>query len=156
MPGVARQMAAAGFEIGNHTWSHPDLTRRGSREDADQLSRTSAVIRGATGRQPRLMRPPYGARSGRVDRIARQQGLAEVLWSVDTLDWKHRNVQAVQDAVRRRVRRGSIVLLHDIHPTTVEAVPGVIAELRSRGYTLVTVSQLLDPLRPGTRRFSAG
>ncbi len=102
------------------------------------------------------MRPPYGARDRRVDRIAARSGLGEVLWDVDTLDWKHHDAKAVRRAVRRDVRRGSIVLLHDIQPTTVQAVPKLIAQLRRQRYTLVTVSELIGKPVPGSLHFRAG
>ncbi len=155
-PETARRVAAAGFEIGNHSYSHSDLTRLPSAEIDDQLARTNVAILRATGRRPTLLRPPYGARDRRVDRIAARSGLGEVLWDVDTLDWKHRDPRAVRRAVRRDVRRGSIVLLHDIQPTTVEAVPKLIAQLRRERYTLVTVSELIGKPKPGSLHFHAG
>ena len=155
-PALARQVGAAGFEIGNHSYSHPDLTRLSSAEVDDQLARTNLAILRATGRRPTLLRPPYGARDRRVDRIAARSGLGEVLWDVDTLDWKHHDAKAVRRAVRRDVRRGSIVLLHDIQPTTVQAVPKLIAQLRRQRYTLVTVSELIGKPVPGTLHFRAG
>ena len=130
LPGLARQVGAAGFEIGNHSYSHPDLTRLSAAEVDDQLARTNLAILRATGHRPTLLRPPYGARDRRLDRIAARSGLGEVLWDVDTLDWKHHDAKAVRRVVRRDVRRGSIVLLHDIQPTTVQAVPKLIAQLR--------------------------
>ena len=155
-PGLARQVGAAGFEIGNHSYSHPDLTRLSSAEVDAQLARTNLAILRATGHRPTLLRPPYGARDRRVDRIAARSGLGEVLWDVDTLDWKHHDAKAVRRAVRRDVRRGSIVLLHDIQPTTVQAVPKLIAQLRRQRYTLVTVSELIGKPVPGTLHFRAG
>ncbi|HEY5821185.1 MAG TPA: polysaccharide deacetylase family protein [Propionibacteriaceae bacterium] len=154
-PDLTRTVARAGFEIGNHSYSHPDLTRLSESEVQHQLSRTSAAIQRATGRSPTLMRPPYGARNAEVDKAAAQVGLTEVLWDVDTLDWKHRNAKVVQKDALADAHRGSIVLLHDIHPTTVQAVPGLVIELRKRGYTLVTVSELLGSTRPGSRHFRA-
>jgi peptidoglycan/xylan/chitin deacetylase (PgdA/CDA1 family) len=155
-PGLAHQVGAAGFEIGNHSYSHPDLTRLSSAEVDAQLARTNQAILRATDHRPTLLRPPYGARDRRVDRIAARSGLGEVLWDVDTLDWKHHNAKAVRRAVRRDVRRGSIVLLHDIQPTTVQAVPKLIAQLRRQRYTLVTVSELIGKPVPGTLHFRAG
>ena len=155
-PETARRVGAAGFEIGNHSYSHSDLTRLSSAEIDGQLTRTNLAILRATGRRPTLLRPPYGARDRRVDRIAARSGLGEVLWDVDTLDWKHRDPASVRRAVRRDVRRGSIVLLHDIQPTTVQAVPKLITQLRRRHYTLVTVSELIGKPEPGSLHFHAG
>ncbi len=154
-PTLARRVARGGFEIGSHTYSHPDLTRLSEAELDDQLERTNQALLRATGHRPVLLRPPYGARDTTVDQAAARAGLSEVLWDVDTLDWKHRKASAVRKSVRRQVRRGSIVLMHDIHPTTVEAVPRIVAELRRSGYTLVTVSQLIGRAHPGTRHSRA-
>lgn len=154
-PDVAKTVARGGFEIGNHSYSHPDLTRLSKAQLAAQLSKTSNAIHRATGQTPTLMRPPYGARNAAVDKAAARAGLTEVLWDVDTLDWKHRNAKVVRRDALAGTRRGSIVLMHDIHPTTVRAVPSLVTELRKRGYTLVTVSELLGPTRPGSRHFRA-
>ncbi len=155
-PTVARRVARGGFEIGSHTYSHPDLTRLSEAEIGDQLDRTTRALLRATGQRPTLLRPPYGARDKQVDHAAARAGLSEVLWDVDTLDWKHRKSSSVRRSVRTQVRRGSIVLMHDIHPTTVAAVPRIVTELRRSGYTLVTVSQLIGTSRPGTLHFRAG
>jgi peptidoglycan/xylan/chitin deacetylase (PgdA/CDA1 family) len=78
------------------------------------------------------------------------RGLAQVLWDVDTQDWLNRDVATTTQRVLAGVRPGAIVLMHDIHPSTVEAVPGIVDSLRAAGYTLVTVPQLLGPdLEPG-------
>jgi peptidoglycan/xylan/chitin deacetylase (PgdA/CDA1 family) len=152
-PEVARQVQRAGFQIGNHSYSHPDLSRLEPTEIDEQLLRTTAAIRRATGVTPRVLRPPYGTRNANVDRAATAAGMAEVLWDVDPLDWKDRNSAIVTEHVMSGVRRGSVILLHDIHPTTVAAVPELVAELRSRGYTLVTLTRLLGPPKPGARYF---
>lgn len=150
-PGLAQRVARGGFEIGNHSYTHADLTRLSAGDAERELTRTSMAIQRATGKSVTLMRPPYGARNHAVDVAVRQAGLTEVLWDVDTLDWQHRNSAYVTKRALRKTRRGSIVLMHDIHPTTVKAVPGLVRQLRERGYTLVTVSELL-----ASRRKSSG
>jgi peptidoglycan/xylan/chitin deacetylase (PgdA/CDA1 family) len=148
-PGLARHVAEGGFEIGNHSYTHADLTHLSAGEVERELARTSKAIRRATGRPVTLMRPPYGARNHAVDLAARQAGLTEVLWDADTLDWLHRSPAYVTKRALRKAKRGSIILMHDIHPTTVKAVPGLIRRLRADGYTLVTVSELGGPGRKG-------
>jgi len=151
LPGLARRVASGGFEIGNHSYTHADLTRL-SRADAErELTRTSKAIRQATGQPVTLMRPPYGARNHAVDLAVQQAGLTTVLWDADTLDWRYRNSASVIKRALRKSTSGSIILMHDIHPTTVKAVPGLIRDLRERGYTLVTVSELLGTTRAGSR-----
>lgn len=154
-PELLAETAKAGHEIGNHSYSHPNLSRLTHQEAQIQVERTSASIARVTGHKPTLLRPPYGATSAGVDQIAARLGMAEVMWDVDTLDWKSLNAREVARAVDRDTLRGSIVLLHDIHPTSVDAVPAVVKELRAHGFTLVTVSELLGPTKPGRRYFRA-
>ncbi|MFF0248647.1 polysaccharide deacetylase family protein [Streptosporangium sandarakinum] len=147
--GALRRMVRDGHELGNHTWSHPQLTALSESAVRAELARTQNVIERRTGVRATLMRPPYGATDGRVAAVARRMGLAQVLWNVDTLDWRDR----VTPVVARRataIKPGSIVLMHDIHRTTVDAAPRILKELTRRGFVFVTVSELYGkPLRPG-------
>ncbi|MEV1173364.1 polysaccharide deacetylase family protein [Nonomuraea sp. NPDC049784] len=138
-PRVLRRTVAAGHEIGNHTWSHPVLTRLSAAGVRSQLVRTDREVKAAGGVVPQLVRPPYGAFNKAVRRqIARPL----VLWNVDTLDWRYRNSATVARRALRAVRPGSIILFHDIHRTTVGAIPHVLKSLAKRGYRFVTVSEL--------------
>lgn len=149
-----RAEAADGHVIGNHTWSHPELTRLSAHDVAREVDRTSDVIESVTGTVPTLVRPPYGAVDDDVDRVLAARGQAAVLWDVDTEDWKNRDVDETTRRALAGARSGSIVLMHDIHPTTVQAVPGIVRALRDEGYTLVTVPELLGaPAKPGSEVF---
>jgi len=141
-PKVEKQIAKDGHEIGNHSWSHPDLPKLTSAAISSQLDRTARQIAKATGTKPTLVRPPYGAYSPRVRKLIGGDHDAVVLWSVDPLDWKYRNSNSVYSRVTSQTKPGSIVLMHDIHGTTVAAVPRIIANLRARHYHFVTVSEL--------------
>ncbi|RVX46291.1 peptidoglycan/xylan/chitin deacetylase (PgdA/CDA1 family) [Nonomuraea polychroma] len=138
-PDVVRQTAEAGHELGNHSWSHRDLTRLTAAQVRDDLRRTDEAIRKAAGVTPNTVRPPYGAVS---DVVRAQTPHPLVLWSVDTLDWKHRDAAQVTRAAVSGARPGAIILFHDIHPTTVAAIPRVLRTLSARGYHFVTVTQL--------------
>ena len=153
-PKVAAAVAAGGHEIGVHTWDHRSLPELSNARIGTEISSTVSILRKATGVNPTLLRPPYGATNSRVATIAKQQGLAEVMWSVDTLDWKTRSTAKTIAAAKNDTRRGSIILVHDIHPTTVEAVPGIIDALQAKGYHFVTVTQLLGDPKPGRKYFS--
>ncbi len=149
-PDAVRAELAAGHEVGNHSWSHPQLTRLSDGQVGDQVDRTAQELASIDGLHPMLFRPPYGAVNGRVRALLAAQGDPVILWSVDTLDWLHRNADSVYRRAVEGARPGSIVLMHDVHPTTIDAVPRIIAELTRRGYTFVTVSELYGgSLEPG-------
>ncbi|MFD5162142.1 polysaccharide deacetylase family protein [Streptomyces hawaiiensis] len=138
-PDLVRAEAKAGHEIGNHSWNHPDLTRLTRQQIASQIDRTSAAIKAATGKTPTLLRPPYGA----INRTVRTATtLSPVLWDVDTEDWKYRDPAKVARTVIDKAQPNDVVLLHDIHPTSVAAVPEILRTLTARGYHFVTVSHL--------------
>ncbi|MDC2957923.1 polysaccharide deacetylase family protein [Streptomyces gilvifuscus] len=138
-PDLVRAEARAGNEVGNHSWNHPDLTKLSADQVAYQLNRTSAAIKAATGKAPTLFRPPYGA----VDSTVRgATTLSPVLWTLDTEDWKYPDAAKVTQSVVGKVQRNDVVLMHDIHPTSVAAVPGILRTLSARGYHFVTVSHL--------------
>ncbi|MEU8107141.1 polysaccharide deacetylase family protein [Nonomuraea muscovyensis] len=139
-PDLVRRAAAAGHEIGGHTWSHRDLTTLRAASIRSDLARTAKAIKAVTGVAPTLMRPPYGAQNARVRKHAKQP---MIMWSVDTLDWRYRNSARVARVAVKQARPGGIILFHDIHPTTVKAIPRVLKKLSARGYHFVTVSELL-------------
>ena len=141
-PERLRAIARAGHEIGNHSWSHPQLTRLNDDEVDSQITRTAREVERAIGIRPTLVRPPYGSISPRVTADLRRLGDPVILWDVDPLDWKYRDADTVHANVMDQVGPGSIVLLHDVHPTTVAAVPRILTSLAERGYVLVTVSEL--------------
>jgi peptidoglycan/xylan/chitin deacetylase (PgdA/CDA1 family) len=149
--GIVRQELAQGHAIGDHTWSHPDLSTLPKPAVRSQLTRTLREITTVTGGPTRLMRPPYGATDKSVGKVARTLGLAEIIWSVDTNDWRDRDSAIVARRAITWAHRGDIILMHDIHPTTVNAVPKILRGLAKRGFTFVTVPELLaaHPLRPG-------
>jgi peptidoglycan/xylan/chitin deacetylase (PgdA/CDA1 family) len=143
--GVERRTIAEGNEIGNHSWSHPDFTTLSYAGMEQQIGDTQRAVQAATGGfTPTLMRPPYGAINGAVNGFLRSRGLTEVLWNVDTRDWFDRNTQVVYDRIMGSTADNRIILLHDIHPTSVAAVELAVPALVSEGYQLVTVSQLLQ------------
>ncbi|MDN3358293.1 polysaccharide deacetylase family protein [Actinomadura sp. DC4] len=155
---IVRKELAEGHAIGDHTWSHPDLSTLPKQAVRAQLTRTLTEIAKVTGGPTRLMRPPYGATDRSVGTVARTLGLSQITWSVDTDDWRDRNSAIVAQRAITRARRGDIILMHDIHPTTVNAVPRILRGLAKRGFTFATVPELLAarPLRPGTLYFHEG
>jgi peptidoglycan/xylan/chitin deacetylase (PgdA/CDA1 family) len=143
-PEILQRMIAEGHEIGNHTWNHPTLTRLGSAAVASQIERTNAAIEKATGITPATMRPPYGATNAKLNRRYNDEyGLKVIMWSVDPLDWKYRNADRVQREIVAGATPGGIILAHDIHASTVAAMPGTLDALKAKGYEFATVSDLL-------------
>ncbi len=144
-PDILRRQASEGHEIGNHSWSHPDLTMLGPAEVQDEIQRTDEIITQHAGIKSLLFRPPYGRTTDALRQLLRYNfGYATILWTVDSLDWRIRDATAIADRILRNIRSGSIVLLHDIHVVSIEAILAVSESLLSTGYELVTVSELLQ------------
>ncbi|MGP4023881.1 polysaccharide deacetylase family protein [Actinomadura sp. 3N407] len=145
---VVRRMALDGHEVANHTWSHPDLTELPAASVRSQIRRTQKAIEDASGVEPTLVRPPYGATDERVGRAA---GMPQILWSVDTKDWLYRSVSRGARVGINQPDRGDIILYHDTHKPSVDCIPKVVDGLRKRGFTFVTVSELFrgERLEPG-------
>lgn len=150
---ILKRMTDEGHEVGNHTYSHLSLKEIEYDEAVDQISRAKTIIESATGVDNKLVRAPYGDLNADVKEIARELNVSLIHWSLDSFDWMTRDAQLVYDELMSRVKDGDIILLHDIHESTVEAMEMVIPELVNKGYKLVTVSELLtetrDSLSPG-------
>ncbi len=141
---IVARAAAEGHEIASHSWNHPHLNKMSQEQVISQMDRTAAAIREATGSEPALMRPPYGATNRTLGgMLMARYGTPSVLWDVDTVDWKHPGVNVVIRRAVGEARNGSIILLHDIHASTLAAVEGVVEGLTARGFQLVTVSELI-------------
>ncbi|MFH9037829.1 polysaccharide deacetylase family protein [Streptomyces sp. NPDC017966] len=144
-PELVRRMADEGHEVANHTWTHRRLTELEPDEIREELERPNEEIERLTGRRPTLMRPPQGRTDDTVHDISRELGLSEVLWSVTAKDYTTTDSGLITRRVLAKASRDGIILLHDLYDGTVPAVPGIIAELKKRGYVFVTVPQLLAP-----------
>ena len=142
-PEVVARAAAEGHEIGNHSWSHPALTKLSDARDQEEINKTSEAIFKATGKKPVLLRPPYGAMNPRVHRLVEQDGMKVVLWSVDPNDGKRPGAAVVESRILAGAKPGAIILSHDIHPGTIEAMPSTLDALLAKGYKFVTVSELI-------------
>lgn len=143
-PAITRRIVAEGHEIGNHTWSHPNLTKLSNEGVRNELLKTKAAIGRAAGVQPRTMRPPYGAlRQDQRAWILEEFGYPTILWSVDPLDWKKPGPSVVTSRILGATSNGGIVLAHDLHSQTVDAMPATLDGLLRKGFKFVTVSQLL-------------
>lgn len=133
------RMQALQCQIGNHTYDHKDLTKLLPAEQVKEFQSTNDLVTKITGNSIPIVRPPYGAYN---DSVKMSAGQPLIFWSIDTLDWKTKNAAATIDTVLSKVSDGDIVLMHDIHSTTVDAAERLIPELITRGFKLVTVSEL--------------
>jgi peptidoglycan/xylan/chitin deacetylase (PgdA/CDA1 family) len=147
-PDTVKRLVAEGNEPANHTWTHRILTDIPPAEARAEIARTQDAVEKLTGRRPVLVRPPQGRTDDTVSGICRELGVAQVLWSVTAKDYDTTDPALIERRVLDQVRPDGIILLHDIYPGTVPAVPGILAELERRGYTVVTVSELLAPAKP--------
>lgn len=138
-PEIAKNVQRAGHELGNHAWSHFDLTNLGAEAVQNEIAETSAIIENTAGQKATVFRPPYGAVDGTV---RNQTDLPFIFWDVDTLDWKHRDSKQLLTHVKDITKEGSTILMHDIHQSTADGLDAVLAYLQSEGYTFVTVSDL--------------
>ncbi|SEH50732.1 Peptidoglycan/xylan/chitin deacetylase, PgdA/CDA1 family [Halobacillus karajensis] len=143
-PEVAKQVAEAGHEIGNHSESHMDLSQLSPDKIIQELDPSSEIIEEVTGQKPKLFRPPYGAVSESVETVANERGTPIINWSIDSLDWQSLDADSVIAEVERGAASGAIVLMHDIHRSTAAALPELLDKLEKEGYQFVTVSQLLE------------
>jgi peptidoglycan/xylan/chitin deacetylase (PgdA/CDA1 family) len=143
-PEIVARAAREGHEIGNHSWSHPNFGKMSDESVRRQLQQTDDAIKTATGKRPTLLRPPYGSITAREKRwIHDEFGYDIILWDVDPLDWKRPGPAVVRARILKETRPGSIVLSHDIHPGTIEAMPSTFEELEAKGFKFVTVSELI-------------
>ncbi|MEU8384431.1 polysaccharide deacetylase family protein [Streptosporangium sp. NPDC048865] len=128
---LVRAQRDAGMWIGNHSYTHPHLTSMSSAQIQSELQRTQQAVQQAAGTAPTLFRPPYGETNATVKSVARQLGLTEIIWDVDSQDWNGASTAQIVQAAGR-LQNGQIILMHDQYATTLNAVPQIAANLRSR------------------------
>jgi peptidoglycan-N-acetylglucosamine deacetylase len=143
-PEIVARAAREGHEIANHSWSHPNFGKMSDESVRRQLQQTDDAIKSATGKRPTLLRPPYGSITAREKHwIHDEFGYDIILWDVDPYDWKRPGPAVVRTRILKETQPGSIVLSHDIHPGTIEAMPSTFDELEAKGFKFVTVSELI-------------
>src|SRR5262249_1944346 len=143
-PEIVARAAREGHEIGNRSGCNPNLGKMSDEGVRRQLQQTDDETKSATGERPTLMRPPYGSITAHEKRwIHDQFGYDIILWDVDPYDWKRPGPAVVRARILKETRPGSIVLSHDIHPGTIEAMPSTFDQLEAKGFKFVTVSELI-------------
>ena len=144
-PELLKRMEAEGHAVGNHTYGHRTLTRLSAAGISNELDRCNAVFQSTLGHPGTLLRTPGGSHNETVRRIAGQKGMPVIGWSVDTRDWASRDTEKILEVAfgENGIRDGSIVLMHDIYETSVDAAEAILKRLHEEGYTFLTVPELL-------------
>lgn len=150
-PNIARAVAAAGHEIGNHTYTHPNLIFCSRAQIEAQIRTCTRMLQDTVGEHSNLFRPPFGGRRPEVLAITRRLGLAPIMWRITAFDWKPDPAEVIVDRVSRRVHGGDVVLMHDgghsgmgaDRAQTVIATDKIISRYKDEGYRFVTVSELM-------------
>jgi peptidoglycan-N-acetylglucosamine deacetylase len=150
-PDIVREVVKAGHVIGNHTFTHPLLTFKSTRELKAQLTGCEQALTDAVGEHSNLFRPPFGGRRPAVLRVAREIGLEPIMWNVTGYDWNAPSVEHIERQVTRQVRGGDVILLHDgghLHlgadrSHTVAASGRLISRYLAEGYEFVTVPEMM-------------
>ena len=137
---IVKRVHNEGHQIGIHTWDHPVLTKLPLESAQKEILDTQTAINNVIGIKPTITRPPYGAINATIQNSVDQ---SFIMWNVDSLDWKTRNTKAIMQEIAK-TQPGSIILMHDIHQTSIDALPSVLEYLKSNGYTLVTIDELLE------------
>lgn len=136
-----RAIMKQGSEIGNHSYNHKWLIKLKKDEFIDQINMTQDIIERTTGYRPKVLRPTYGDVN---ETMKKNTDLDIVLWNIDTLDWKIRNPKKIANRVIGKVEDGDIVLMHDTHKQTVEALKLILPKLKEEGFQFVTISELKE------------
>ncbi|MDP2211417.1 MAG: polysaccharide deacetylase family protein [Candidatus Aquicultor sp.] len=143
---LTKKIVSEGHSAGNHSYSHVDFTKQTDNEIVYQLSKADELLMSLTKTSMKpIFRPPFGARDGRVLRVAARAGYTSIYWTVDSLDWKQgMKPEQVKNRALAGLTNGAIVLMHCGSSQTAEILPGLIKDIESRGYELVTVPELFE------------
>ncbi len=142
-PDSLRDIAARGHELGNHSWSHPHPNSLTKLQNQEQILRTERFVQDTTNIKTTLYAPPYGEYNESVLTAAAEIGYRTILWSVDTIDWQRPPSEVLKSRVLKKVHNGAIILMHPTDPTA-KVLPSLIKELKQRGFTITTVSDILQ------------
>ena len=154
-PDVPRRQLRLGG-VADHTWTHANLPSLGNRELNRELMDTKRVLERATGQPVTLMRPPFGARDARTDRVVRRMGMVPIMWDVDTRDSAGAGTDEIAANADEGMRPGSIILMHDTYDRSLAALPRILESARRKGIQLVSVPQLLALDPPTEAQVRAG
>lgn len=148
-PEILKKTFAAGHEIGNHTYSHPFITKISSQKFKNELLKTDAIIYNTIQVHPILFRPPFGMSSPTTNRIVNELGFKKITWDYMADDYQATKFspETFTAEIIKHVKPGSIIVMHEsggYHQITLKSLPAILADLKQRGYKFVTVSELLN------------
>ena len=142
-PGFVKKIDESGCEIGTHSSTHSYMSKLNAEGIKSELSTSSQAIKDVTGKEVELFRPPYGDYDDELIKTASELGYYTIQWDVDSLDWKDLSASDIAMRVINGVKSGSIILMHNNGLHTAEAVPIILETLKNKGYTFVTVDELI-------------
>ncbi len=138
-----KEIHARGHEIGNHSSTHPNMTKLSSEEMQKELLGLEEAVMSVTGKKPTVFRPPFGAYNNTLIEVCGENGYQVIQWSVDSMDWKKLSGDQIVERVCRNVKPGSIVLFHNNADKVEEYLPAILSKLKEEGYSVVPVSELI-------------
>ncbi|MED4015293.1 polysaccharide deacetylase family protein [Sutcliffiella cohnii] len=145
-PSIAKMIVDAGHEVGNHSYSHPNMKTLGANAVRDQLLKTNSVIEATTGVKVKWFAPPSGSFRQEVVEIAKQYNMGTIMWSVDTIDWQRPEPNVIVDRVMGKVHPGAIILMHPTDPTS-KSLETLIVSIKEKDLHIGTISSLLSEER---------
>lgn len=142
-PELVKEIDRRGHEIGNHSTSHPQMSKLSSQKIVDELKKMDDRLESLIGKRSALFRPPYGDYNNLVVQTARASGYEVIQWSVDSLDWKNRGVEDLVKRATANVQPGDIILFHNDSQYIVEALPAILSHYREQGYQMIPAKDIL-------------
>ena len=142
-PELAKMIVEAGHEVGNHSYTHPDMSKISSSKIHEEIVKTNDVIEATTGEQVTLLAPPSGYFSNEVVKVADTLKLSTVIWSVDTIDWQNPTTDVLLSRVINKVHNGALILMHPTDSTT-KSLDQLITAIEKKGLKIDTVSEMLS------------
>ncbi len=142
-PELVKEMDARGHEIGNHSTSHPQMSKLGRAKVLEELTLMDDRLESLIGKRSRLFRPPYGDYNNLVVQTARGAGYEVIQWSVDSLDWKNKGMDDLIRRATKDIRGGDIILFHNDSKYILQALPEILKRLQSQGFEIVPISELI-------------
>jgi probable sporulation protein (polysaccharide deacetylase family) len=150
-PEMAKMIVDAGHEVGNHSYTHPDMSQLSSSNIREQLVKTNEVIKSVTDITPTWFAPPSGSFRDEVVKIAEEMEMGTVMWSVDTIDWQRPEPHVLVERVLSKVHNGALILMHPTSSTS-ESLETLILSIKQKGYSFGSVSMLVDEERLSTTK----